>query len=147
MALTQREVEEKVPASMVYFMGDDELKTVLKFDLLSHSWTLVEEHPLEVVLLAYQKAIGLGDGKSVLITGGKNFFTKEGSPDVNLWDTEANTLKKMCPMLSARHKHALVRLDNYVYAMGGIGQNGKTTELCERYSIKQNKWEAIASHR
>ena len=92
MALTQREVEEKVPASMVYFMGDDELKTVLKFDLLSHSWTLVEEHPLEVVLLAYQKAIGLGDGKSVLITGGKNFSTKEGSPDVNLWDTKANTL-------------------------------------------------------
>jgi hypothetical protein len=127
-ALSQRQVEEKVQSSKVYFMGDDELKTVLKFDLLSHSWSLVEEHPLEEVLLAYQKALGLGDGKSVLITGGKNFNTKEGSPAVNLWDTEANTLKNMCPMLSARHKHALVRLDDYVYAMGGIGQNGKTTD-------------------
>ena len=145
--MTQRDLELKVPVSKLYFMGDDELKTVLKFDLLSHSWSLVEEHPLEEALLAYQKALGMGDGKSVLITGGKNFSTKEGSAAVYVWDTEANTLLKMSPMLSARHKHALVRLDDCVYAMGGIGQNGKTTELCERYSIKQDKWEAIASHR
>ena len=136
-----------IPPSKVYFMGDDELKTVLKFDLLTHSWSVVEEHPLVEVLLAYQKALGLGDGKSVLITGGKNFSTKEGSRAVYLWDTEANSLKNMCPMLSARHKHALVRFDDYIYAVGGIGQNGKTTDLCERYSIKHNKWEAIASHR
>ncbi len=73
-------------------MGDDELKSVLKFDLLTLSWSVVQEHPLGEVLLAYQKALGLGDGKSVLITGGKNFTTKKGSPAVYQWDTEANTL-------------------------------------------------------
>ena len=109
-------------------MGDDEMKTVLKFDLVSHSWSCLEEHPLEEVLLAYQKSLGLGDGKSVLITGGKNFSTNEGSAAVYLWDTEANTLSNLSPMISARHKHALVRLDDYIYAMGGIGKNGKTTD-------------------
>ena len=96
------------------------------------------DHPLDQALLAYQRALGLGDGKSIIITGGKDFATKTESAGVWVWDTDKNTISEKSSMLSARHKHALVRWDDFIYALGGIGQKGKTIDRCERYSIKNN---------
>jgi len=47
-------------------------------------------------------------------------------------------------MINGRHKHALVRYGDYVYALGGISEKGKSTEKCERYSITEDRWEGIA---
>lgn len=37
----------------VYFMGDDEDKDVLKFNLKEQKWEVIEDHPLHNYLYAY----------------------------------------------------------------------------------------------
>ena len=44
-------------------------------------------------------------------------------------------------MIFSRKEHAVVHLQNYIYAMGGYdGSSKKMLDSCERYSIATNQW-------
>lgn len=46
-------------------------------------------------------------------------------------------------MLKERSSHSLVKVDDFVYAIGGFNTTKKYMNDCERYNIKKDKWEPI----
>jgi N-acetylneuraminic acid mutarotase len=54
-------------------------------------------------------------------------------------DIDSMKSSLMAPLLTARHSHTMVAVDQYLYAIGGIGGDGPLSSI-ERYDIKADKW-------
>lgn len=44
-----------------------------------------------------------------------------------------------------RYRHGVVYLGEYIYVIGGKGENDKAIASCERYNIEKENWELICS--
>ena len=62
-----------------------------------------------------------------------------------VYDFNNKTLIPISPMFIGRSGHAMTYLNGYLYVIGGYSEEKDFTERCERYNIKQNMWEHIAS--
>jgi len=62
-----------------------------------------------------------------------------------VYDFNNNTLIEVMNMHVGRSGHALVYLQGYLYAIGGFSQAKEFTRQCERYNIRNDTWEEIAS--
>lgn len=53
-------------------------------------------------------------------------------------------VKDIAPMLEPRSSHTLVKMENYVFAIGGFSkEKGEYLNSCERYNIEKNQWERV----
>jgi len=85
-----------------------------------------------------------------LITSAGEIFMIGGSLDqktkidcVFIYDFENKNLIRRPNMSIARSSFSACYCNDYIYALGGITDNGKFTSSCERFSLKENKWESI----
>ena len=79
------------------------------------------------------------DENNLLVTGG-NYFG-EARSDVFQVNNFTQTISRKRSMLNPRSGHTLVLKGNYLYAIGGEPY----LNLCERFSVFENKWEPISS--
>mmetsp|Transcript_19104 Transcript_19104/g.34756 ORF Transcript_19104/g.34756 Transcript_19104/m.34756 type:complete len:705 (-) Transcript_19104:35-2149(-) len=80
---------------------------------------------------------------TIMIIGGKDKMVARETGEVwAFMPQKYNTMSKLAPMGMPRDSCAAVVLDdNYVYVFGGKPY----TNTCERYSIKSNLWQPVAS--
>jgi len=80
----------------------------------------------------------------IYVTGGVEAATDAKLNNCFVYDFNNQTLIEVMNMHVCRSGHALVYLQGYLYAIGGYTQVGQFTRQCERYSIRNDKWENIA---
>mmetsp|Transcript_33890 Transcript_33890/g.59070 ORF Transcript_33890/g.59070 Transcript_33890/m.59070 type:complete len:439 (-) Transcript_33890:3042-4358(-) len=81
----------------------------------------------------------------LFITGGESQGSKISLPSAMLLDTLDFQLEVVAPMKSPRSYHCSVKLDNYVYAIGGLDVNGQKMTACEVYDKRSDRWTEISS--
>ena len=59
------------------------------------------------------------------------------------YDTRSNKWEAIPAMITARHGHELVAMDNCVYALGGYGD--VVLSAVEKFDVKSHKWTAVPS--
>jgi hypothetical protein len=62
---------------------------------------------------------------------------------VEQYDPESNTCKSFPNLLVGRHWHALVNLNETLYAIGGYN-SGKALVDVEKFDKNSNKWQAVS---
>ena len=75
---------------------------------------------------------------TVIVAGGSNLMDS-----VEQYDPESNTCKSFPNLLVGRFFHALVNLNETLYAIGGW-KNGKALVDVEKFDKNSNKWQAVS---
>jgi len=93
-------------------------------------------------------------GDSIYISGGENIvgglsgsFGLSGSSESAstptslflIYNSETNQLKRLNDMITPRHSHSILNHKEFLYAVGG-----HSTQSCERFSLKNYKWEELS---
>lgn len=76
-------------------------------------------------------------------------FRYYANKGVYCYNTKTNTLTKMAPFLTARHDSAIIALNMFVYAIGGvsIGENAKFLNTVEKYDPQSKTWSFVTPMR
>lgn len=90
--------------------------------------------------------------KSIITPSGNIYLSGGSHPDnihtklkkFYMVDYSNRTLSPMSDMLVPRSSHCLCYLDGYIYAIGGISNQSKFTQKCERFNLISKTWEPIA---
>ena len=81
-------------------------------------------------------------GGKMYITGGKNAKNRAVAT-VAYFDPFLKEITVTTDLGIARFGHGLVMLNNYIYAVGGYGDDGGRVACVERYSEASRKWETM----
>ena len=86
-------------------------------------------------------------GDLIYISGGISNInnTKKILNTLHEYSLTEKTLKEKQHMKIGRICHGLILINDILYICGGVDQNLNTLNSCEKYIIKENKWENIAS--
>lgn len=63
---------------------------------------------------------------------------------VEQYDPESNTCKSFPNLLVGRYHHALVNLNETLYAIGGRNYDNKALVDVEKFDKNSNKWQAVS---
>ena len=117
------------------------LTSVECYDFASKTWTPVAslERPTKAL-----GAVALPDW--IYVLGGFDGSTLRYSADVHRFDCVTNRWHQVSSMRFERGAFAVAALStcDYIYVVGGFGQDGCPTEKVERYSVAQDTWESVA---
>ena len=78
-------------------------------------------------------------GDLIYISGGDN--NKNILNTLYEYSLTEKTLKEKQQMKTGRIHHGIILINDVLYICGGLDQNLKITNTCEKYLIKENKWE------
>ena len=86
-------------------------------------------------------------GDLIYISGGISNInnTKKILNTLHEYSLTEKTLKEKQHMKIGRICHGIILINDILYICGGVDQNLNTINSCEKYFIKENKWENIAS--
>ena len=86
-------------------------------------------------------------GDLIYISGGITNInnTKKILNTLHEYSLTEKTLKEKQHMKIGRIRHGIILINDILYICGGVDQNLNTLNSCEKYIIKENKWENIAS--
>ena len=86
-------------------------------------------------------------GDLIYISGGTSNInnTKKILNTLHEYSLTGKTLKEKQHMKIGRTYHGIILINDVLYICGGVDQNLTTLNSCEKYSIKENKWENISS--
>ena len=86
-------------------------------------------------------------GDLIYISGGISNInnTKKILNTLHEYSLTEKTLKEKQHMKIGRICHGIILINDILYICGGVDQNLNTLNSCEKYIIKENKWENIAS--
>ena len=86
-------------------------------------------------------------GDLIYISGGASNInnTKKILNTLHEYSLTGKTLKEKQHMKIGRTYHGIILINDVLYICGGVDQNLTTLNSCEKYSIKENKWENISS--
>ena len=86
-------------------------------------------------------------GDLIYISGGISNInnTKKILNTLHEYSLTEKTLKEKQHMKIGRIRHGIILINDILYICGGVDQNLNTLNSCEKYIIKENKWENIAS--
>lgn len=134
-------IKDEIVKGSIYvaygFDGIGRLSTIECYNPMHRAWNKVAEFKFELSSPACAEM-----GGKMYITGGKNAKNR-AVPTVAYFDPYYKEITLTSDLNIARFGHGLVMLDNYIYAVGGYGDDGGRVASVERYSEKTRKWESI----
>ena len=106
-------------------------------------WGCPSKLPVKV---CYQTMIEIGDGRVMLVGGcqtngsplSKAFLGELVEDETDIRWVEVSS------MTNPRLEHIAFRMKNEIYVAGGIGHRERTYSCCEKYSLKDNKWDMMS---
>jgi len=125
-------VQKSVQLRLVGFGGRGGLNRISKFTDMStprsgHSCTGVP-----------------GDEFSVLVSGGASGFGQTAMADVEIFNWNSNSWKKVASMKTGRFGHAIVAVGEKIFAIGGDDRNpNNILDTIEEYDVNKNSWNII----
>jgi N-acetylneuraminic acid mutarotase len=147
------------PDTKCYFFGIDEdgNQKIFKFTPKDHIFEPVTiPSGLDVYNLS---AVVYVSETEIYLTGGANSDISSVSKKAFLYNAKENKVTELAPMYTGRYAHCSLIHEGYLYVFGGLevekeppttNTNGEAFHeeesslmSCERYSIKDNKWEKI----
>jgi hypothetical protein len=119
-------------------VGDETVKSVLKFDCLLQTWSEVAPMPEE-----RDSAGACVLGSDIYIFGGN---AEDGALTSSTYrfNTETNEWATLAPMPEAKSRHSVSVLDGLIYMMGGIDEHYNTVSSVHRFDPLANIWSAVA---
>ena len=82
----------------------------------------------------------------IYLTGGVDINNSEIKLKKSyVYDFNNKALIEIDNMNFGRSGHAMIYLNGYIYTLGGFSDEREFTDKCERYNIRKNIWEIIAS--
>lgn len=96
----------------------------------------------EFIVPRYHKSLLTTEGV-IILTGG--FVDERPSKLSYLLDIDRNLMTEICEMNMGRTGHCILGHAGLIYVIGGVGEDGSTTETCEVFSPQLNTWSHIAN--
>ncbi|XP_053571309.1 kelch-like protein 38 [Bombina bombina] len=117
-------------------------RDVLLYSEKTNQWLRLAKLPFRLY-----KASAVGLHGNVFVLGGLTIDSKKNTVNstVYILSLKLNQWRKGEPMLFARYSHRSIAYKNYIYSIGGIGENQGILSSVERFDRIYNKWETMAS--
>ncbi|KAF7246808.1 Kelch-like protein 38 [Varanus komodoensis] len=117
-------------------------RDVLLYDEKTRHWLSLAKHPTRLykasAVSLYSNIYLLG---GIPIGNGNNHV----SSNVYIFSLKLNQWRLIEPMLVARYSHRSTAYKNYIFAIGGIGDNQEILNSMERYDSIYNVWEQMTN--
>jgi hypothetical protein len=95
----------------------------------------------EFIVPRYHRSLLTAEGV-IILTGG--FVDDKPSKRSYLLDIERSLMTEISEMNVGRTGHVLVAHLGLIYAIGGVADDGSTTDTCEVFSPQMNTWNEIS---
>jgi N-acetylneuraminic acid mutarotase len=142
-----KEIEVKTSIeNKQYFFTDDE-KTVIEYDISTHSFSSVDIVGEEVSTVLNFAGSLRKDDNTVYLCGGLNKYSDTISNSFLEFNVHERKFTKMPDMKMARYSFCLVLFNGKLYALGGRAYGSDQEALlrqCEVFDFSTNTWSAIA---
>lgn len=117
-------------------------RDVLLYDEKTQLWLSLARLPLRLY-----KATAVGLHSNIYVLGGVPVSSekRQVSCAVYILSLKLNQWRIGEPMLAPRYSHRSLTHKNYIFSIGGIGNNHRILNSMERYDTIYNAWEAMAN--
>ncbi|XP_029447841.1 kelch-like protein 38 isoform X2 [Rhinatrema bivittatum] len=117
-------------------------RDVLLYDEKTQQWLSLAKLPLRLYKFS---AVGLHS--NIYVLGGMPVSSGRASLSaaVYILSLKMNQWRTGEPMLASRYSHRSLAYKNYIFSIGGIGENQEILNSMERYDSIYNVWEAMAN--
>ncbi|KAM7176327.1 kelch-like protein 38 [Macrochelys suwanniensis] len=117
-------------------------RDVLLYDEKTNQWLSLAKHPLRLY-----KASAVSLHSNIYVLGGLPISSEKSpvSDNVYIFSLKLNQWRLVEPMLVPRYSHRSIAYKNYIFSIGGIGENQEILNSMERYDSIYNIWENMAN--
>ncbi|XP_078542925.1 kelch-like protein 38 isoform X1 [Lissotriton helveticus] len=117
-------------------------RDVLLYDEKTHQWISLAKLPLRLY-----KATAVGLHSNIYVLGGMPVSNEKRQVSCNMYilSLKLNQWRMGEPMLVPRYSHRSLTYKNYIFSIGGIGNNHGILSSVERYDTIYNTWEAMSN--
>ncbi|XP_074842795.1 kelch-like protein 38 isoform X1 [Carettochelys insculpta] len=123
---------------------DNQMTTrdVLLYDEKNNQWLSLAKHPVRLY-----KASAVSLHSNIYVLGGMPVSNGKSpvSDNVYIFSLKLNQWRLVEPMLVPRYSHRSIAYKNYIFSIGGIGENQEILNSMERYDSIYNIWENMAN--
>lgn len=117
-------------------------RDVLLYDEQTNQWLNLAKHPASLY-----KASAVSLHSNVYLLGGIPIGNgkSQASENVHIFSLRLNQWRMVEPMLVPRYSLQSIGYKNYIFAIGGIGENQEILSSMERFDSIYNVWERMAN--
>ncbi|XP_032659405.1 kelch-like protein 38 isoform X1 [Chelonoidis abingdonii] len=117
-------------------------RDVLLYDEKTNQWLSLAKHPMRLY-----KASAVSLHSNIYVLGGMPVSCEKSpvSDNVYIFSLKLNQWRLVEPMLVPRYSHRSIAYKNYIFSIGGIGENQEILNSMERYDSIYNVWENMAN--
>ncbi|XP_053877195.1 kelch-like protein 38 isoform X1 [Malaclemys terrapin pileata] len=117
-------------------------RDVLLYDEKTNQWLSLAKHPVRLY-----KASAVSLHSNIYVLGGMPVSCEKSpvSDNVHIFSLKLNQWRLVEPMLVPRYSHRSIAYKNYIFSIGGIGENQEILNSVERYDSIYNIWENMAN--
>ncbi|XP_067386344.1 kelch-like protein 38 [Emydura macquarii macquarii] len=117
-------------------------RDVLLYDEKTNQWLSLAKHPMRLY-----KASAVSLHSNIYVLGGMPVSSGKNpvSDNVYIFSLKLNQWRLVEPMLVPRYSHRSIAYKNYIFSIGGIGENQEILNSMERYDSIYNIWEKMAN--
>ncbi|KAM9166726.1 kelch-like protein 38 isoform 1-T3 [Pangshura tecta] len=117
-------------------------RDVLLYDEKTNQWLSLAKHPMRLY-----KASAVSLHSNIYVLGGMPVSCEKSpvSGNVYIFSLKLNQWRLVEPMLVPRYSHRSIAYKNYIFSIGGIGENQEILNSMERYDSIYNVWENMAN--
>uniref|UniRef100_A0A452IDU2 BTB domain-containing protein n=1 Tax=Gopherus agassizii TaxID=38772 RepID=A0A452IDU2_9SAUR len=117
-------------------------RDVLLYDEKTNQWLSLAKHPMRLY-----KASAVSLHSNIYVLGGMPVSCGKSpvSDNVYIFSLKLNQWRLVEPMLVPRYSHRSIAYKNYIFSIGGIGENQEILNSIERYDSIYNVWENMAN--
>uniref|UniRef100_A0A8C3SEN8 BTB domain-containing protein n=1 Tax=Chelydra serpentina TaxID=8475 RepID=A0A8C3SEN8_CHESE len=117
-------------------------RDVLLYDEKTNQWLSLAKHPVRLY-----KASAVSLHSNIYVLGGMPISSEKSpvSDNVYIFSLKLNQWRLVEPMLVPRYSHRSIAYKNYIFSIGGIGENQEILNSMERYDSIYNIWENMAN--
>ncbi|XP_065256187.1 kelch-like protein 38 [Emys orbicularis] len=117
-------------------------RDVLLYDEKTNQWLSLAKHPVRLY-----KASAVSLHSNIYVLGGMPVSCEKSpvSDNVYIFSLKLNQWRLVEPMLVPRYSHRSIAYKNYIFSIGGIGENQEILNSMERYDSIYNIWENMGN--
>ncbi len=130
---------EELNINCNFYWFQQNSKNIYKFNLNESEWILVENR--DNCLINEMFRVCYINSNEALLTGGMEGYY---SSHRTLYFKNNSFLIKQS-MINARRAHSTCKVLDYIFVSGGLDSKGEALALCEKFSIKDERWYRIAN--
>ena len=118
---------------------------VIRYDMKSMTLEKYALLSITQAMQAYDSSYCQIDQSKIFMCGGlRRGHARQLSDFAAMFDCNSNDMLLFTPMQLPRHKHALVTLGDFAYAIGGITADSAYSVSVERFNFNTRGWEHVA---